>query len=241
MTSLTRPPVSQTTFPEQVAAPPGQVDVTGMYLMHHAFRRDLRAFAAALTRTPVADRTTWRALAARWKVFADMLHSHHTGEDAILWPLLLARVDEAGDQAGQTTLHDMEAEHAEIDPLLAGCHAGFARLADAADADALAALQVRIAALRERLHAHLGHEETDAMALVQRHVTAAEWHALDRQFAKHYPKDVVRYGLPWVLHGIPQDLMPTVRTMIGPVLLVLWRLLLRRGFTRRERVAFRYA
>jgi hypothetical protein len=238
MTSITQHPVPQITFPGQAAAPPGPVDLLPMYLIHHAFRRDLDDFVAAAARTPAADRTAWAALAKRWRLFAGMLHTHHTGEDAILWPLLLSRVEAAGDQVGRETLEAMEAEHAEIDPLLSGCDDGFARLAEAPDADALAALQVRLVATRERLAIHLGHEESDAMALVQRHVTEAEWRALDRQFAKHYPAELARDGLPWVLDGVPPEVMPRVRGFLGPIPILFWRLLLRRSFARRSRVAF---
>jgi hypothetical protein len=44
----------------QVAAPDGPVDAAGRYVMHHAFRRDLRAFVGAVSGTPVDDRATWR-------------------------------------------------------------------------------------------------------------------------------------------------------------------------------------
>lgn len=240
MTAMTQHAVPQITFPGQAATPPGPVDLLPMYLIHHAFRRDLADFVAAVARTPAADRTAWPALARRWRLFAGMLHSHHTGEDAILWPLLVARVEASGDQEGLATLQAMEAEHAEIDPLLAGCDDGFARLAGAADEDARAALEVRLVATRERLAVHLGHEESDAMALVQQHLSAAEWHELDRQFAKHYPSELARDGLPWVLADVPQEALPRVRGFLGPLPILLWRLLLRRSFERRARVAFRH-
>ena len=118
-----------------------------MYLMHHAFRRDLAAFAAAAGTTPVADRESWRALAERWELFAVALHHHHTGEDTCLWPALLDRADEQG----RAVLEAMEAEHDEIDPTLEACAAGFARLAGHADEDARCALAVRLVAARESL------------------------------------------------------------------------------------------
>ena len=191
-----------------------------MFLMHHAFRRDLCMFTAAAAATPLEDRDTWRALEARWRGFARILHHHHSGEDRVLWPSLLTRVDEAGDAAGRATLEAMEAEHGEIDPLLAGCAEDFARLAASrpieADADTRAALVVRLTATRERLGAHLGHEETDAMALVQQHFDQQEWHALDKEFAKDYkPRDVL-FALPWVLHDVPPDLWDRVRGFLWP-------------------------
>jgi hypothetical protein len=231
----------QMTFPGQAAAPPGPCDLMPMYLMHHAFRRDLRLFGAAATATPLEDRAAWKALQARWRRFARVLHLHHEGEDLHLWPLLLDRVDAAGNADGRATLEAMEAEHGEIDPLLTGCTHGFARLAATPDSDARAALVVRLAATRERLGHHLGHEETDAMALVQRHLTQEEWHDLDAEFAREYrPGDVV-FALPWILHDLPADTWPRVRAFLGGPMVALWRVALRAPFERRERRAFRWA
>src|SRR3954454_20772298 len=58
--------VPQLRLPGQAAAPEGPVDMTMMYLMHHAFRRDLSLFATTVPRTPVEDRRAWRALEERW-------------------------------------------------------------------------------------------------------------------------------------------------------------------------------
>ena len=77
----------------------------------------------------------------------------------------------------------MEAEHGEIDPILEACAAGFARLAERPDADARAALVVRLVAGRESLARHLAHEETDAIALIQQVMTDADWTRLE---AEHF-------------------------------------------------------
>ena len=52
-------------FPGQAAAPAGPCDLTGMYLVHHALRRDLARFADATAATPVEETDTWVAL-RRW-------------------------------------------------------------------------------------------------------------------------------------------------------------------------------
>src|SRR5687767_9542754 len=61
----------------------GPLDLNGMYMAHHAFRRDLARFALAARQTPVEARDVWRALAVRWEQFAGILHHHHTTEDAV--------------------------------------------------------------------------------------------------------------------------------------------------------------
>lgn len=78
-------------LPGQAAAPAGPCDMSGMYLMHHAFRRDLRDLLAATEHTPAGDRPTWHELGVRWERFAHHLHQHHTVEDRVLWPLLRER------------------------------------------------------------------------------------------------------------------------------------------------------
>jgi hypothetical protein len=230
--------VDQLMLPGQAAAPPGPVDLTAMYVMHHAFRRDLIAFKAAVVGTPVEDRTTWKALAGRWGKFFEILHKHHTGEDAGLWPLLMSRAD----ADGRATLQAMEGEHAEIDPLLSSCTAGFERLATYADADARDALEVRVVALGEHLVRHLAHEEHDALALVQRYLVNADWHRLEKEhFKPAYGPREIPFIASWALYELPPEQFSRVRdSMAGRPMELLWRLFWRRPFERRERVAFRY-
>jgi iron-sulfur cluster repair protein YtfE (RIC family) len=227
---------AQLTFPGQTAAHPGPVDLYMMYVMHHAFRRDLAAFVAAAGATPAQARTTWRALRARWELFAEVLHHHHAGEDAGLWPALMKRADEAG----REVLVAMEAEHAEIDPILQACAAGFERLAHHADEDARAALAVRLCAARESLARHLKHEETEAIAILQQVLTHEDWHEIEQaQFRKDLPVSQLLAVVPWCAYQVPGPLRREVFAKTGRANHLLW-LLTRRAFERRERVAFAY-
>jgi hypothetical protein len=226
----------QLRFPGQTAAHPGPVDMTMMYVMHHAFRRDLAAFAAAATATPAGARSTWRALAARWDVFAAALHHHHTGEDAGLWPFLLERTDEAG----RATLEAMEAEHAEIDPVLQACTAGFARLSTHDDDDARSALAIRLTAAKCSLGRHLEHEETGAIAIAQQVMTNQEWQNLEEvHFRSGLGTAELMALVPWALHQVPSPLRRSVFARSGRPHHLMW-LLTRRRFEQRERVAFAY-
>lgn len=210
----------QLRLPGQAAAPEGPVDMFMMYVMHHAFRRDLTAFAAVVPRTPVDDRRTWRALADRWALFAEVLHHHHHAEDTWLWPALLERAD-ASERA---TLEAMEAEHEGIDPLLEAAAAGLAALAAGADHDVRAALAVRLSAAKEALARHLAHEENDAMAVLQRWFTPADWEALEKHFSEGVGlRQVVRL-VPWALYGVPAAALPDLFARTGQAHRVIWRL-----------------
>jgi hypothetical protein len=226
--------VPQLHLPGQAAAPEGPVDMTMMYVAHHAFRRDLRDFARAVPATPLEDRAAWRALERRWAVFADVLHHHHSGEDEHLWPALLARA-EGEDRA---TLAAMEDEHAEIDPLLEACRDGLAAMASAPMADVRSALAVRLVATRESLGRHLDHEETETIALVQRLLTAEEYDAIDEHFKKTLtPRRLYRL-VPWALVGVPTDVREQLFARDGGTAHRIAWLVSRRSFARMQSAAF---
>ena len=228
---------TQVRLPGQTAAHPGPVDMTMMYVMHHAFRRDLAVLAAAAAVTPATDRTAWRALADRWALFAEALHLHHSGEDRGLWPRLLAvaTAEEA------EVLEAMEAEHEGIDPMLTACASGFARLREHPDDDARAALAVRLAAARAQLGEHLRHEETEAIAIIQRRLSDADWHPIEEESFKHdIPPRTLLKLVPWVAEGVPADVRKVVFSAPGGrVNQTVW-LLTRGGFRRRQRRALAY-
>jgi hypothetical protein len=231
----------QLTLPGQAAAPDGPVDLTPMFLMHHAFRRDLANFAGAVRATPVTDRRTWQALDQRWQRFATILHHHHSGEDRYIWPELCAAVDTGGTAEDRATLDAMEAEHGEIDPMLEACARGFATLAERADETARAALVADLTRTREKLGAHLGHEERDALGLVQRFLTAEDWAVMDKKIGSGYPAKLIPFTLAWVMHDLPADGRAAATAFLGRPAYALWSLAFRRPFERTERAAFRYA
>ncbi|MGY1804975.1 hemerythrin domain-containing protein [Blastococcus sp. SYSU D00922] len=231
----------QLTLPGQAASPDGPVDLTPMFLMHHAFRRDLGNFASAVRATPVADRSTWRALDQRWQRFATILHHHHSGEDRFIWPELVAAAEKGGGPEDLATLEAMEAEHGEIDPMLEACARGFARLAERADETARAALVADVTRTREKLGAHLGHEERDALALVQRFLTVEDWARMDKQVGAGYPAKLIPFTLAWVMHDLPADGRTAAAGFLGKPAYTLWSLAFRRPFERKERAAFRHA
>lgn len=226
----------QLRLPGQVAAPEGPVDMLIMYVVHHAFRRDLDAFVPAVRNTPASDRRTWQRLAARWELFAQVLYEHHTTEEDLIWPEL-GRLAPPEDLA---TLEVMAAEHTEIDLLLASCGAGFRRLAQRADEDARAALVVRVTAVRASLRRHLAHQESDAIAVIQRVLTAEDWARIEAGADCRSSLRAAVRAVPWAAYDVPRDALERVFAEVGGRSRLLW-LLTRRSFARREAKAFRYA
>lgn len=208
-----------------------------MYVIHHAFRRDLAAFEVAVRATPIADAPTWAALSARWTAFATVLHHHHSVEDAHLWPVLQSKIAENGDAT--RLLQAMEAEHERIDPALTSVTSGFAALLEHPCADHRNALDVHVTATRAALLAHLAHEETHALPLLQKTLTVEENAAFEKAAERAYPLRMIPFLLPWVSAGLPDDVRRRIVEDAGPGYGLLLRLF-RGRYERGERKAFRY-
>jgi hemerythrin-like domain-containing protein len=220
-------------LPGQAAAPEGPVDLTMMYVLHHGFRRDLARFVVAARRTPPTDVATWAALLERWDLFALLLEDHHHKEDEHVWPLLRSAVAAAGDDQAAAVLDEMETEHATIDPLLVSVREDLARLSRDTDAGARDALEANLVSAQEVLDHHLGHEERDAIALLQRYVAADDWAELERRHLRGGlgPGDLLRL-LPWSVQDLPGPVATELLSEAG----LPFRVLLRLGRGRYERL-----
>lgn len=230
----------QVSLPGQTHVAEGPYDQTPMYLMHHAFRRDLARFEAAVRATPLADVDTWTTLARRWDRFATVLHHHHQVEDAHIWPVLERHADEDGETSATEMLHAMEAEHGQIDPALAAVEEAFRTMAAHPCVDHRNALDVRVTAVRAALLEHLRHEETDALPYLQRVTTPEEEKAMSKGAEQGYPLRITPFVVPWVAERVPEELITPILRQAGPAFVVLLRLT-RSRFRRGEARAFRYA
>jgi iron-sulfur cluster repair protein YtfE (RIC family) len=229
----------QLTLPGQSHTAEGPHDQAGMYVMHHAFRRDLTAFAAAVQHTPVSETEVWAALLPRWERMAEVLHHHHTVEDEALWPVLARHAAETGNTDDATMLEDMEAEHAVIDPALQAVREAFAQMAEHPCADHRNALDIRLAAARESLHQHLAHEEGQALPMLQRTLSVEENERFEAAAAQGYPLRMVPFLLCWTMDGLPEEACRRVVDLAPPGYGLVHRLL-RGRYQRHERRAFRY-
>lgn len=192
------------------------VDMTMMYALHDAFRRDIGRLAAAAARHRHADRAGQAAVQAGWELFSHNLHHHHTVEDTQLWPLTRRHLQNNPDALA--VLDAMEAEHALIDPAFDRINAalhdretGHERLGDAVDH------------LATVLNQHLGHEEREAIPLICRTISAAEWHAFGKKHQRDTGLKVAAQFFPWLLDGARPDRADHVLGQLPPPLRWIYR------------------
>ncbi|MBO0806901.1 MAG: hemerythrin domain-containing protein [Actinobacteria bacterium] len=186
------------------------IDFTMMYATHDAFRRDLGRFSAAAA----AGMAGAPGVRAGWQNFKAQLLLHHSVEDTHLWPRV--RRTAAGRPGGLELLAEMEAEHAQIDPLLAAVDNALAGPAD---------LPGHAAALASALEWHLTHEEDAALPLIQSVCTPADWRAFAAEMRRRQGVKGAAVYIPWILDGAAPDGQWRFLAALPPPVRVISRLL----------------
>ncbi|MFD0276910.1 hemerythrin domain-containing protein [Kitasatospora sp. NPDC127111] len=181
------------------------LDLTAMYAMHDALRRELTHLDRITIRADLSAAEVL-ATAAGWQLFKKALHVHHTAEDDALWPSLRQNLVDRPDDL--VLLEAMEAEHAAIDPLIDAIDALLA--APDADPGHLGGL---VDSLTVGLAGHLKHEEDAVLPLIQRTLTAEQWAHFGEVHVQRIGPDAPVL-LPWLLDGADES---TVERLLAPL------------------------
>jgi hypothetical protein len=179
-----------------------KMDMTMMYAVHDALRRELERIARITARVDDDPRRVL-GTAIGWELFKRYLHAHHTAEDQTIWPDLLRLLADRPDDLA--LLAAMESEHAAIDPMLDAI--------DAAIADRDSSLPDRVDALVVGLRWHLKHEENEALPLIDATLTDEQFRRLGQRQAELIGADAPRY-LPWLLDDLNPATVAEVLTRI---------------------------
>jgi hypothetical protein len=130
-------------------------------------------------------------------------------------------------------LEAMEAEHEQIDPLLAAVNQAM----DGADRGGRpdgAALADTVDVLTMALHGHLAHEERDALPLIGTALTVGEWRAVGRRIGLRNLRRAPEM-FAWMLDGAAPERAAAATGQLPPPARVLYRAVWQPRFARRER------
>ncbi len=190
------------------------LDMSMMFAMHDALRRELAQVGRIASGRDDNPGTLLRA-ALGWELFKKFLTAHHQTEDDVLWPPLRASV--AGRPVRTALVDALEAEHGVIDPLLAAIDAaaadpdyGYQRFGDIVDE------------LSAKLNAHLAHEETDGLPLIDASLTPAQWQHFAQVHGERNLPDASRF-MPWLLAGARPEVLDAILGKFPPPLLTAYR------------------
>jgi len=190
-----------------------KLDMSVMLAIHQALRRDLERLGRIAAR-PDGNPARLLQATAGWEQFKTFLVAHHTAEDRALWPALREAVAASPDQV--TIADALEEEHSVIEPLLAAI--------DAAATDPAAGRQFGdiIDELIAKLSAHLRHEETEGLALIDAFLTPAQWQHFATVNADLVRPEAPSY-MPWLLSEADQQAVDAVLGKFPPQLVTAFR------------------
>jgi hemerythrin-like domain-containing protein len=213
------------TIPTTVAQRP---DTHDMIVVHRIFRRESELMPRLIR--AVRDGDTGRAgvLADAFGDYQFGLHMHHSGEDELVWPLLLARVDLEADLVLR-----MEAQHEVIARTLTETAQLMPAWRAAPSAATAAPLVAALASHRTALLEHLDDEEEYVLPLIEEHLTAAEWGRLAEHFGEEVPKDKLLYFLGAILEeASPAERQAMMANLPAPAR-ILWYTIGQRQYRRK--------
>lgn len=209
---------------------PARPDTYDMVVVHNSFRRHFRALPDLVTGVAAGDLQRARRLVAFLDELGTGLHEHHTGEDELLWPLLLERAS-----TDAALVLRMEEQHERIAELTERARRESAEFASAADPSVRDRLAVTLRALATAVDEHMTEEERQVLPVVENVLTVPEWQALGERGREHMPKDRQLVFFGFLLQGASDaDRRKFLAEMPLPARLA-WRLLGRRAFAKEYR------
>jgi len=156
-----------------------------MYTVHTMFRRELALLPALVGSVPSGDGERAQVVADHIKLLCGMLHHHHSAEDVFLWPLLLARAPKEIDPVVQLA----EGHHQALDDLLTEAGKRLETWRHSVAGEDGAALALTLRRLVVQAFEHMGLEERLVLPVVERHIFATEWAAMEEHALGAYSPD----------------------------------------------------
>jgi len=194
--------------------------LTGFLMMHAGFRAEFGRLAEACANP--SDNAHEELLEEQLALVLEMLHAHHSHEDAVLWPTLLHRAPGAADE-----LAELESEHSLLDPLIAAASDRGAALAERADT---------LRRLHDVVNEHLDHEERIALPLMLRHLTHDDIEADKRKAMDDFGRRRIPVIFGWLASSADANLLAASHADLPVVARLMFRLFwwpaYRRRFTR---------
>jgi len=191
-------------------------DTRDMYTVHAMFRREFALLPGLVRSVPPKDADRAQVVAGHIELVNLMLHHHHSAEDAVPWPRLIARAPKEIDPV----VHLAEGHHQGIEVLLAETADRLKTWTDGAASDDREALARTLQRLAVALYEHMALEEKLILPLVERHIFAVEWEEMVGHAAAGIPQEIgpVVAGMVMYeggLHAVPEQLR-TVLAEVAP-------------------------
>jgi iron-sulfur cluster repair protein YtfE (RIC family) len=197
------------------------IDTREMVVVHTAFRREFAEAPALIRAVPAGNRERAQRVGDHLQLILEMLHHHHDGEDRLLWPKLLDRVE----ADLRPVIELMERQHEGIHAELERATELLGRWREAAEEDDREQLAACVERLTALLEEHLAAEEERLLPLAARCLTQQEWDQLGEEGMGGIPKKqlptvfgmIMKDGDPEVIRVMLSHTPPPVRVLLPRV------------------------
>ncbi|WP_067709977.1 hemerythrin domain-containing protein [Nocardia yamanashiensis] len=206
------------------------VDTQDMKIVHRAFRRESRLLIELVAAVTPGDTARAAILAGHYRDYRLGLRNHHEGEDELLWPPLLSRVD-----PGTDVILRMQAQHERVEAnlnRLDGAVPAWEATAGGDERDNLVGLLVDHRAV---LLEHLDDEETALLPLAADYISEQEWAALGEHMVASTPKPTLLTLLGLVLEDADRSERARLLGALPAPVRAVWHLFGRPRYTRHIR------
>ncbi|GAA4602391.1 hypothetical protein GCM10023195_07220 [Actinoallomurus liliacearum] len=181
------------------------VNTQDMEIVHRVFRRESRLLVELVAAVTPGDTARATVIADHFRDYRLGLHHHHEGEDELLWPPLLSRVDLEAD-----IVLRMETQHERIAATLTRLDAAVPAWEATAGADERDTLVAALTEHRAVLLEHLDDEEATLLPLAAKHITEQEWASLGDHLVNNTPK----LTLLTLFGAVLEDANPAERALV---------------------------
>lgn len=206
------------------------VNTQDMEIVHRVLRRESRRLVELVAAVAPGDTARAKVIADHFRIYRLGLHNHHEGEDELLWPPLLSRVDLEAD-----IVLRMEAQHQHIAATLTRLDTAVPAWEATAGADERDTLVAALTEHRAVLLEHLHDEEATLLPLAAEHITEQEWTSLGDHLVNNTPRPTLLTLLGAVLEDANPAERATVLSGLPTPVRVIWHLIGRPRYARHIR------
>jgi hemerythrin-like domain-containing protein len=206
-----------------MSKPQPMADSRDMIVVHDMFRREFKAIPALVSDVRQGDATRVANVSDHVVWLVKFLHSHHEGEDMLVWPRLIERCP----TETEPLIFTMEAQHHGLAEALDSLEAkalDWRKTSAASERDAVASAATD---LLPRIAEHLDLEELKVLSLIDTYLTEKEWKQVGGSGLKKMSFGQLKVAFGMILHNatpqqvkIMRDTIPripwTIFSMIGP-------------------------
>lgn len=206
------------------------VNTQDMKIVHRAFRRESRLLIELVAAVAPGDTARAKVIADHFRDYRLGLKNHHEGEDELLWPPLLSRVDPGAD-----VILRMQAQHERVEATLARLDTAVPTWETTAGADERDTLVAILVDHRAVLLEHLDDEEATLLPLAAEYITEKEWASPGEHLVANTPKLILLTLLGLVLEDADQVERATLLGALPAPVRAIWHVIGRPRYTRHIR------